>query len=130
MMNEGFDADSPIYLQLAERVNRKILRGELQPGEKLPSVREMALQSGVNPNTVQRTYSELERMGVVEVRRGQGTFITNKKERLDRLREEMRHEKIADFVRAMEAMGFSPEEILLGLEEYLKHDLNGGMKSD
>ena len=55
-------------------------------------------------------------MGVVEVRRGQGTFITNKKERLDRLREEMRHEKIADFVRAMEAMGFSPEEILLGLK--------------
>lgn len=129
-MSEGFDTASPIYLQLAERVKRKILRGELHPGEKLPSVREMAIQSGVNPNTVQRTYSELERMGVVEMRRGQGTFITTNKERLDRLREEMRHEKIASFVRGMEAMGFSPTEILSGLEEYLRQGLDGGIRND
>ena len=75
-MSEEFDPSKPIYLQLSERINNQIVRKELSAGEKLPSVREMAIRSGVNPNTVQRTYSELERMGIVETKRGQGTFVT------------------------------------------------------
>ena len=64
-MAEEFQTSKPIYYQLAERINRQIVRNELKAGDKLPSVREMAIHSGVNPNTVQRTYRELEGMGIV-----------------------------------------------------------------
>ncbi|MFC4076948.1 GntR family transcriptional regulator [Salinithrix halophila] len=121
-----YQTSSPIYLQLAERIQRRILRRELKPGDKMPSVREMAVQSNVNPNTVQRTYSELERMGIVETRRGQGTFITENEEQLDRLRHEMRNEQIRSFVRGMEEMGFSPREILSGLKNYLEEQSERG----
>ncbi|PAM96697.1 GntR family transcriptional regulator, partial [Flavobacterium sp. IR1] len=75
-MTDTFHASKPIYIQLAERIQRQILRGELAPGDKLPSVREMGIQSSVNPNTVQRTYRELEGMNIVETKRGQGSFVT------------------------------------------------------
>lgn len=121
-MKPNFQHSSPIYLQLSDRIQRQILRGELKPGEKLPSVREMAMFSQVNPNTVQRTYSELERMGIVETRRGQGTFITEDAARLNALRDDLRQRQIATFVEAMEEMGFHSQEILTGLETYLnKH---------
>lgn|SRR5699024_10299857 len=121
-MKPNFQHSSPIYLQLSDRIQRQILRGELKPGEKLPSVREMAMFSQVNPNTVQRTYSELERMGIVETRRGQGTFITEDAARLNALRDDLRQKQIATFVEAMEEMGFHSQEILTGLETYLnKH---------
>ncbi|MCY9448646.1 GntR family transcriptional regulator, partial [Bacillus haynesii] len=74
MANE-FSASKPIYRQIAEQLFKKMIRGEIKPGEKLPSVRELAVQTQVNPNTIQRTYNEMERMGVVETRRGQGTFV-------------------------------------------------------
>ncbi|MFD1428349.1 GntR family transcriptional regulator [Kroppenstedtia sanguinis] len=118
-MKDDFKTSSPIYLQLADRIQRRILRRELTPGEKLPSVREMALESNVNPNTVQRTYSELERMGIVETRRGQGTFITEDDSRLEQVREDLRRQQIEVFVQGMGELGFSPQEILTGLEKYL-----------
>lgn len=121
-MKDDFKTSSPIYLQLADRIQRRILRRELTPGEKLPSVREMALESNVNPNTVQRTYSELERMGIVETRRGQGTFITEDGSRLEKVREDLRRQQIEAFVRVMGELGFSPREIITGLEKYLNEE--------
>lgn len=118
-MNEKFNTTTPIYLQLVERINRQIISGQLRPGDKLPSVREMAVQAGVNPNTVQRTYRELELSGVVETRRGQGTFVTDKEEVLQTLRARMRKERILSFVKDMQEMGYSPEEILEGIRDYL-----------
>lgn len=85
-MAEEFNTSNPIYLQIAERINRQVIRGELKAGDKLSSVREMAITMGVNPNTIQRTYSELERLSIVETKRGQGTFITGNEEIIDRLR--------------------------------------------
>jgi GntR family transcriptional regulator len=116
-MTEEFDASKPIYMQLAERINKKIIRNELGLGEKLPSVREMAVQSGVNPNTVQRTYSELERMGIVETRRGQGTFVTENKEVIKRLREQLKQEIMSEFVRNMKELGFTLDEIITSLKD-------------
>ena len=107
-MKDDFNTSSPIYLQLADRIQRRILRGELTPGEKLPSVREMAMESNVNPNTVQRTYSELERMGIVETRRGQGTFITEDGSRLEKVREDLRRQQIEAFVRGNGGVGVFP----------------------
>ena len=75
-MAELFHSSKPIYEQIAEMIKKRIIRGELTAGGKLPSVREMAIEVNVNPNTVQRTYRELETMDIVESKRGQGTFVT------------------------------------------------------
>src|SRR5690606_40198452 len=96
---DTFDTNTPIYMQIMARINRKIVRGEWRAGDKLPSVREMAIQSSVNPNTIQRAYRELERMNIVETRRGQGTFITEDEETLLQLRRTLKAEHISTFVK-------------------------------
>ncbi|MGY4690931.1 GntR family transcriptional regulator [Salibacterium sp. K-3] len=119
-MSQEFESNTPIYMQLADRINRQILRGELQPGEKLPSVREMGIQSNVNPNTVQRTYQILEGSEIVESRRGQGTFVTEDPDILQSMRERLKREEIASFVRVMEDMGYEPQEIQHGIQQFLE----------
>ncbi|WP_054949785.1 GntR family transcriptional regulator [Numidum massiliense] len=111
-MGEQFITSKPIYLQIAERVMKKIVRGHLQPGSKLPSVRELALQFKVNPNTIQRTYSELERMEIVATRRGQGTFVTSDEAILAELREQLKREHVNMFVNDMKEMGVGFEEAM------------------
>ncbi|MGF3103835.1 GntR family transcriptional regulator [Rossellomorea sp. DUT-2] len=118
-MTEEYTASKPIYLQIADRIIRGIVRTELSPGDKLPSVREMAVQSGVNPNTIQRTYSELERMDIVETRRGQGTFVTEKEEVLSVLNEKVQEEVIELFIKNMKELGLTKDEMLKGVERYL-----------
>ena len=68
----------PVYAQLSERILGAIARGDLSPGEQLPSVRDVAARLGINPNTVNRAYAELERVGTVETRRGRGTFVARR----------------------------------------------------
>ncbi len=104
---DEFNASKPIYLQLADRINRMIVSNELKAGEKLQSVRDMALTYNVNPNTIQRTYSELEREGILETRRGQGTFVTEHEDRLIQLRGNLKEEQIQTFVQVMQEMGYS-----------------------
>lgn len=116
---DEFNASKPIYMQLADRINRQIVSNQLKAGEKLPSVRDMALQFSVNPNTVQRTYSELEREGILETKRGQGTFVTEQENRLVQLREELKYEQIITFVQYMQEMGYSSNEMISGLQEHL-----------
>jgi GntR family transcriptional regulator len=118
-MQDHFNPSTPIYLQLVERIQRQILRGELKPGDKLPSVRDMGIQSGVNPNTVQRTYRELEAMLIVETRRGQGTYVTENAHILREMRDALKTHEISSFVSGMKAMGYSNEEIITGLETFL-----------
>ncbi len=67
----------PLYLQIAKEIKHSIAVGSLRPGEQIPSVREIALQITVNPNTVAKAYRELETQGIVETRRGTGTFVSN-----------------------------------------------------
>lgn len=124
-MTEQFRTDKPIYLQLMDKINRQIIRKELKAGDKLPSVREMAVNSGVNPNTIQRTYNELERMGIVETRRGQGTFVSEDEDLLIKLRQQLKEEQIRDFVQDMQEMGFSLEEMIAGLRDYLDTEGRG-----
>ncbi|MCI4129793.1 GntR family transcriptional regulator [Bacillus haynesii] len=119
MANE-FSASKPIYRQIAEQLFKKMIRGEIKPGEKLPSVRELAVQTQVNPNTIQRTYNEMERMGVVETRRGQGTFVVEHTEVIDDLKQEMRSEVIGQFVQSMEELGLSKQDMLSELDRYLQ----------
>ena len=113
---DEFNTSKPIYLQLADRIHRLIVRNELKAGEKLPSVRDMGVQYNVNPNTIQRTYSELEREGILESRRGQGTFVTEQEDRLVQLRGNLKEEQIGSFVEVMQEMGYSSDEIMTGLQ--------------
>ncbi|TMU85653.1 GntR family transcriptional regulator [Bacillus sp. BHET2] len=118
-MSEEYTASKPIYVQIADRIIREVVRNELSPGDKLPSVREMAVQAGVNPNTIQRTYSELERMDIVETRRGQGTFVTNREDVLSQINEKVQEEVIKSFIKNMRELGLTKQQMILGVEKYL-----------
>lgn len=124
-MTDTFQSSQPIYSQLADRIKKQILRGELKSGDKLPSVREMGILVSVNPNTVQRTYRELEGVGIVETKRGQGTFVTESEEILTMMREQLKQEGISQFVKGMHEMGYSNEEIATGLQAFLKNESEG-----
>lgn len=126
-MTEEYKAAKPIYMQIADKIIVSIVRRELTPGEKLPSVREMAVKSGVNPNTIQRTYSELERMEVVETKRGQGTFVTEQEELFQELKNKVQREIMDSFIDSMRQLGISEEKILDDLSSYIKGE--GGKSS-
>ncbi|KAB2334382.1 MULTISPECIES: GntR family transcriptional regulator [Bacillaceae] len=119
-MGDQFQASKPIYMQIVSKVQQQIIRGDLQAGSKLPSVREMAIQSGVNPNTIQRTYSELERTGIVLTKRGQGTFVTEEHGVIAALKREMQDEVIHSFVNSMKELGVPPEQLIQKVEDYLE----------
>lgn len=123
-MTAKYESDKPIYLQIMDRISKEIVRGVLKPGNKLPSVREMAIQSGVNPNTIQRTYSEMERMEIVETRRGQGTFVTEDEGMLMKLKRDLEIKMVEGFVQSMKEIGASEKEIVESVEEFLA----GGIK--
>ena len=111
-MTQDFLKDKPIYLQLVERICGDVLKGHLQPGDKLPSVREYAVETGVNVNTVQRVYKELETLELTETKRGQGTFMTMNDKRIKQLREDMKEQVARQFITAIQSLGFSTEEML------------------
>ncbi|WP_257348456.1 GntR family transcriptional regulator [Pseudalkalibacillus decolorationis] len=115
-MGNDYESSRPIYLQLVDKMSFRMIRGDLKPGDKLPSVRDMAVDSGVNPNTIQRVYAELERMDIAEVKRGQGTFVTQDEEKLLQLREELKQRQIQSFMKEMNDMGFTLDEIINGIK--------------
>ncbi|HET7578986.1 MAG TPA: GntR family transcriptional regulator [Bacillales bacterium] len=130
-MVENFSGKAPIYDQIVQKICNQIVRGDIKPGDKLPSVRELAVQYGVNPNTVKRVYMELDQLEVSEVRRGQGTFVTQDQKRLDQLREQLKHEKVETFVLDMKEMGFAPGEIAKGVQLYLdQKEKKGGTEDE
>ena len=111
-VTQDFLKDKPIYLQLVERICGDVLKGKLKPGDKLPSVREYAIETGVNVNTVQRVYKELETLELTETKRGQGTFMTTNEQRINQLREDMKEQVATQFITAIQSLGFSTEEML------------------
>ncbi|MBD0405571.1 GntR family transcriptional regulator [Bacillus sp. 1021] len=117
-MKREFQSSKPIYLQIADRVYYRLIRNKLSPGDKLPSVREMAVQMKVNPNTIQRTYSEMERLGIVETRRGQGTFIAERPDLKEELKDRLTKDVFKRFIQEMAELGLSPEEMLDGIKQY------------
>ena len=111
-MSWTLDNDRPIYLQLMERIQRDIIAGVYQPGDKLPSVRDLALEAAVNPTTMQKALSELERSGLVYSQRTSGRFITEDTEMLTQMKKELATEHIQEFFQKMEQLGFSRAELL------------------
>lgn len=111
-MTIDFAKDRPIYLQLVETICGDVIKGKLKPGDKLASVREFALESGVNVNTVQRVYKELEMMELTETKRGQGTFITTNDTVIQSIREQMKEQVAMQFISSIESFGFTLDEII------------------
>ncbi|MCP1109921.1 GntR family transcriptional regulator [Lachnospiraceae bacterium PF1-21] len=105
------DENRPIYLQLMERIEQDIVSGKYNPGDKLPSVRDLALEAGVNPNTMQKAMSELERDGLIHAKRTSGRFITEDENMIKELKRELAQEHIRAFIENMRQLGFDINEI-------------------
>ncbi|MBU3145042.1 GntR family transcriptional regulator [Clostridium sp. CF012] len=111
-MDTAFNDKTPIYLQIMDFIKMDIVTGKLKSMDKLPSVREMAINLRVNPNTLQRSYQELERLGIVYTQRGTGTFVGEGENMVDDLKKEMAKEVIDSFILRMKSLGFTTNEII------------------
>lgn len=115
-----FDEKSPIYAQIVQEIKMRIVSYQIKSGEQLPTVRDFAEQAGVNPNTMQRAFTELEREGLVYARRTAGRFVTDDQELIASKRHELAQDVIASFLSKMTAIGFTPDVIHTELSDYLK----------
>ncbi|WP_291634291.1 GntR family transcriptional regulator [Clostridium sp.] len=116
-MAAAFNDRAPIYLQIIDFIKMDIVTGKLKAKDKLPSVREMATTMKVNPNTLQRSYQELERLGIVYTQRGTGTFVGEVENMVDDLKKEMAKEVIDSFILRMKSLGFTTNEIIKSVSE-------------
>lgn len=117
-----FKDDRPIYSQLVDLIKIGIVSSEWLPGAKLPSVRDLAEEAGVNPNTMQRALSDLERDGLVYSKRTSGRYITEDNDMIDSVRKTIAEDNINSFLDSMKKLGFTPEETL----EVFKKAVEGG----
>ncbi|HHY72103.1 MAG TPA: GntR family transcriptional regulator [Bacillus bacterium] len=106
-----FSNNLPIYVQIMNLIKTKIVSGEMNGGDKLPSVREFSKEVKVNPNTIQRAYQELEREEFVFTQRGMGTFVTENIDMIKNLKKSMATELMDQFLKEMEKLGFTSNEI-------------------
>lgn len=111
------ESDRPIFIQIIEKIQTDIISGYYKPGDKLPSVRELAQEASVNPNTMQKALSELERTGLVYSQRTSGRFITEDITMINNLKSELAKEIVAQFLNNMQKLGFQKEEVITLLEE-------------
>ncbi len=117
-------------MQVIEDITRKMVTGELPPGEKLPSVRDLALAYAINPNTASRVYREMEQMELSFTRRGLGTFITEDREVYDEIRAKMVRECLSTFVRGMHTLGYTDTDEMAALLRDYKEKTEAGADSD
>ena len=120
----NLDSSRPIYLQIIERVQMDIITGRYQPGDKLPSVRDLAQEAAVKPNTMQKALSELERSGLIYSQRTSGRFITEDKELIHQMKKELAAAEVSAFVAHMKQLGITPEEIRQLLAETIEEEEN------
>lgn len=107
-----FVDDLPIYQQIMDVIRQGIASGELKAGEKLPSVRELALEAEVNPNTMQKALSELEREGLLYSQRTSGRFVSENTGTKEELRKGLAEQYLSDFLEKMEKLGIDKEEVI------------------
>lgn len=108
----------PFYRQIVEQVKFAIARGDLGPGDRLPTVRQLAVDLSINPNTVIRGYRELEIEGVLDTQQGSGTFVGNRKPNVDQLEQQrMMDQILTDMLARASSYGFTLDEVLEGLRQ-------------
>ena len=126
-MQWKFDGNAPIYTQLVDQMKLGIVSGEWIPGQRIPAVRELAVDAGVNPNTMQRALQELERQGLMFSQRTSGRFVTEDREMIEDAKRTLANRHISAFIRQMQALGYTRQEIVTMLEESERgeeHDAN------
>lgn len=116
-MSWNLNSDRPIFQQIIEHLELEIVQGVYEPGQKLPSVRELAAQATVNPKTMQRALSEMERMGLMHSERTSGRYITEDESMIKTLKKELAGGEISRFLEQMRRLGYSGEELLDVLKE-------------
>lgn len=115
-----FKDNIPIYLQIKQYLYRQIVTGELKPGQKIPSVRELAVQLTVNVNTVQRALQQMNVEGILYTKRGEGNFVTEDTDLLEKTKQELINDELNKFVQSMNDLGVSNYQIHDILSAYLK----------
>lgn len=107
----------PVYLQIVEEMKRQMVTGKLSLGDKLPSIRDVALEFKVNPNTVQRSFRELETQELIETKRGIGSYVTQDQNLFTKMREELLQRKLRSFLEDMQELRVDKKELLKRIEE-------------
>ena len=113
--------DRPIYQQLVEKLTEQIVSGQLAAGEKVPPA-----QAGVNPNTMQRALAEMEREGLMFTNRTSGRYVTEDREMIGKVREQIAGERITEFLSGMSQLGFTEQDIVALLEKRSGEEKNNG----
>lgn len=119
-MEWNFKNGIPIYTQIIDEMTMRIASHAYGPGEKLPSVRDLAMDAGVNPNTMQRALAELERRGLVYSERTSGRFVTKEESVLMKLHEELASKYFSELAEKLEKIGMDSKEIKSSVERWLK----------
>lgn len=112
-----FDNNIPIYLQIIELIKKRIIKGNLKLGEKLPSTRDFAIELKVNPNTIARVYKELELLNITFTKRGMGTFVTEDFNVINTIKEEVANKLLMEFYKGMLDLGIDKENMIKMLKD-------------
>ena len=115
-MNFIFDNDRPIYIQLVEQLKEYIVAGKFKAGEKLPSVREFAMQIKVNPNTVQKALAEIENQKLIYTERTNGKFVTENEELIENVKKELANQKVQKYFQDMNKLGIDKQDAITYLQ--------------
>lgn len=124
-MEWQFDSNMPIYTQLVDKIKLAIVSGEYTRGQRLSAVRDLAAEAGVNPNTMQRAFQELERLGLVYTQRSSGRFVTEDENMIEAAKKALAEENIRSFMDSMRRIGYTREDIIRLLESGEREDSNG-----
>lgn len=116
------NSDRPIYAQLVEKLKMQIVSGFYHPGDRLPSVRELAQEASVNPNTMQKAFSELEKSGLIITQRTSGRMVTEELNMIKGIQLELAKENIKIFLENMKQLGYTEKEIVALIEEITKEE--------
>ena len=117
-MNWNITAGRPVYVQLVEQLELALVAGEFPPGSRIPPVRELAADAGVNPNTMQRALAQLENEGLVRTERTAGRYVTEDRALIEQLRAEAARNLTAEFLEKMRGIGYGPEQAAALLERW------------
>ena len=123
-MKFNFDNNIPIYIQLVEQLKIYIISGNIKPGDRLPSVRDLALDSKVNPNTMQKALTELEEQKLIYTERTNGKYITNDKELIEKIRKDYADELTKKYLSNMLDIGINKLETTKYLKEYKEGEID------
>lgn len=117
ILNYIFDNERPIYVQLVEMIRIEIVSGKLKKGERLPSVRELALMTKVNPNTMQKALVELENEKLIYTERTNGKYVTEDESLIENVKKELAKEKVNNYLSSMQNIGINFEKAIEYLQE-------------